>query len=105
MVSISLPMEVRRVKARDEVESDRGKVAFERGPVLYCFEEADNGKVLDLVIPESVKGFFGFDEELLGGLGTISVQTGADGRSLKGIPYFAWNNRGRGEMITWITEK
>jgi DUF1680 family protein len=105
MVSVSLPMEVRRVRARDEVESDRGKVAFERGPVLYCFEEADNGKVLDLVIPGSVNGSFSFDEAMLGGLGTISVQTGPDGRSLKGIPYFAWNNRGRGEMITWITEK
>lgn len=105
MVTLSLPMNVRRVKARDEVESDRGKVAFERGPLLYCFEEADNGKVLNLTIPKKVETGFIIDKELLDGTGTIHVGTGTDNQPLTGIPYFAWNNRGRGEMITWIRER
>lgn len=101
-VMVSLPMEVRRVVAREEVEADRGKIAFERGPLLYCFEEVDNGKVLGMKLPADVYAGFEFDETLMDGLGTIRVEARGGEKVYRAIPYFAWANRERGEMIVWV---
>ena len=46
VVEINLPMEVRRVKANDQVEDDRGKLAIERGPIMFCLEGQDQPTVL-----------------------------------------------------------
>ena len=44
VVEINLPMEVRRVKANDQVEDDRGKLAIERGPIMFCLEGTRPGR-------------------------------------------------------------
>ncbi|MEZ5010654.1 MAG: glycoside hydrolase family 127 protein [Bacteroidales bacterium] len=104
-VEVSLPMEIRRVVARDEVEADSGKFAFERGPILYCFEEADNGKVIGMSLPDMLPVSFEFDSLLMDGLGKIVVEASPDGRRYVGIPYYAWANRGAGEMVVWVKIK
>ena len=67
-------MPVRRLSARPELAFDLGRVALQRGPFIYCVEEADAGGdverlALDLSVPIGAR----FEPDLLGGIGTLSV--------------------------------
>lgn len=104
-VSVSFPMDIREVISREEVQADRGKIAFTRGPLLYCFEEADNGKVLVMSLSDELDMQFEFDPNLMEGLGTLVVSDRARGSEYKAIPYFSWCNRGCGEMIVWVEKE
>ena len=103
VVELDLPLSVRRVSARPEVKADTGKVALERGPLVYAFEAADNGgHVLDRTLPDSLDFEAVFEPELLGGVTRLASRP-ADGQSpLVAVPYYAWSNRGAGEMAVWL---
>jgi hypothetical protein len=116
-VELVLPMPVRRVVANDRVEADRGRVALERGPILYTLEAPDNpnGMVRNLVLPRDSKLTAEFKPSLLKGVEVIqgralALAYDAQGNVLKNqqqftaIPYYAWANRGRGQMTVWIPE-
>jgi len=87
-----------------------GKAAIERGPLVYALEAADNGgRVLDLSLPLDAVLTPAPHADLLGGVTVITgtaMRTGVDGTStpvpITAIPYYAWANRGRGEMAVWI---
>lgn len=105
-VTLVLTMPVRRVVADDRVEDDRGKVALERGPIVYAVEGVDHGgTVLDLEVPDAARIGVETRPDLLGG---VTVLTGdvrdTQGRTrrLTAIPYYAWSNRGPGEMAVWL---
>jgi uncharacterized protein len=115
VVQFSIPMPVEQVVARDEVVDDRGLVALERGPLVYCVERADNPSgVFNLVVPSSAKFNFAMRNDLLGGVGTVTgnavaLSRGADGSSVArqnqpvvAIPYYAFANRGPSEMSVWL---
>jgi DUF1680 family protein len=116
MIDIVLPMPVRKVAADERVKDDRGKIAFQRGPVIFCAEWPDNdrGKVLDFVVNKDAPVTTEFIPSLLDGtqvIRTTGYQTirTIDGRvekmeeePLTLIPYALWNNRGPGQMIVWI---
>jgi len=96
-IQIELPMTIERVVADGHVVEDRGKTAIQRGPIVYAFEGVDNGgHVLDRKLPRDAKLAARFDKSRLGGVTVIS------GGGLTAVPYYAWNNRGRGEMTVWI---
>ncbi len=123
-IELSLPMTVKKMRAHPSVHAAAGKSALQRGPIVYCAEEADNGADLHLLSLNGGKEFAArFEPELLGGVVTITTtgmrkkQAGWDGRlyhadkpaeeipvALKFVPYYAWANRGRGEMAVWIKE-
>ena len=99
-VALSLDMEPRFVRANEAVEADRGRLAVECGPLVYCAEWPDNEQDVlqasvsaDDLLTEEFRG------ELLGGLRVIR-----DG-GLTLIPYYAWNHRGPGKMEVWLHEK
>ncbi|RZK88710.1 MAG: glycoside hydrolase family 127 protein, partial [Hymenobacter sp.] len=111
VVEVSLPMEVRRVHANPLVKDDLGKVALQRGPVMYCAEWQDNnGKASNIVVPTGTAFAATYQPGLLHGVTTLTatvpvVQLDASGtsvstvpRTLTAIPYYAWANRGKGEM-------
>jgi hypothetical protein len=102
LVSLNLPMPVRRVKANEKVVADQGRVALQRGPLVYCAEWPDfpEGKVLNILLGDEEKLLPEYRPELLSGVTVITNQT-----NFTAIPYFAWANRGKGEMEVWITEK
>jgi hypothetical protein len=113
-VELELPMPVRRVVSNPKVTSNRGKVALERGPVVYCLEGPDNdGQVLDLVIPDDAEVVTQFQPDLLGGVVTIAGRARTARRTLDGrvvldgerpftaIPYYAWAHRGPAQMTVW----
>ncbi|MBQ3657895.1 MAG: glycoside hydrolase family 127 protein [Bacteroidales bacterium] len=111
-ISLDFPMEIRRIKANDNAEDDRGKVALQRGPIVYCLEGVDNeNSVFDKSIPQNEKLSFNYEPQLLSGVVTLSgkaLQTLQDGNvktvNFKAIPYSTWNNRGNSEMEVWIAE-
>lgn len=122
-VLLTLDMPVQLVEANPLVKEDLGKVAVTRGPLVYCLEETDNGKNLSGIYLEEDADFAIKEEpELLKGIVTIETQgkkvsqKGWNGEtlyrtyqgknydpcSLKFIPYYAWTNRGIGEMTVWV---
>jgi DUF1680 family protein len=108
--------------ANPAVRENLGKTAVSRGPLIYCLEEADNGKNLHLLYLEEKPDFTTeFNPGILGGIGVISsngkelINNWPKGslyrkseqvlfadKTLKWIPYYAWANRGCGEMRVWV---
>ncbi|HKV98433.1 MAG TPA: beta-L-arabinofuranosidase domain-containing protein [Vicinamibacterales bacterium] len=114
VVEINLPMPVRRVVADPRVRDDAGRVTLERGPIVYAAEWPDNGgHALNIVVPDDAKLASEFRGDLLGGVEVITGKVQAMARAgdgqlraqphqLVAIPYFAWANRGMGEMQVWL---
>ncbi|MEO6230736.1 MAG: glycoside hydrolase family 127 protein [Ferruginibacter sp.] len=117
LLLLNLPMEVRRVAANENVKNDIGKVALQRGPLMYCAEWADNnGKTSNILIPENTSFTSEFKPELLNGVTILKAKVpavviaGNDNvstvmQSFTAIPYYSWANRGKGEMNVWFPEK
>lgn len=118
-ITVTFDMEVKRIFASTNVSADSGRVAFQRGPLVYCLEGADNnGDVLSLsvkkdgaveVIPSDKLGGIveihvdGYRTEKSGSLYSFHRPEVAP-CTLTLIPYYAWSNRGLNEMRVWIPE-
>ena len=114
VLEVTLPMEVRRVVASANIKDDIGKIALQRGPLMYCAEWTDNnGKTSNIIIPASASFTSEFKPDLLNGItilksevpaivinNTESVSTVK--QSFTAIPYYSWANRGKGEMMVWF---
>ncbi|MDU5730122.1 MAG: glycoside hydrolase family 127 protein [Citrobacter freundii] len=101
-LSLTLPMPVRRVYGNPLVRHVAGKVAIQRGPLVYCLEQADNGEELhNLWLPKESE-FRVFEGK---GLFSHKMLIQAEGVKLTFIPWFSWANRGEGEMRIWINEQ
>ena len=96
---LDLQMPVRRVVGNEQIAATRGQVAFERGPVVYCFEQPD--QPIPAAVSATAKTSIKARPDLLGGVTVLEV----DGATA--IPYYAWNNRrvpdGKvSEMKVWL---
>ncbi|UZR98478.1 glycoside hydrolase family 127 protein [Chondrinema litorale] len=101
IVTLNLPMEVKTVIANSQVKEDSGKVAFERGPVVYCFEGIDNeGQATDIKMSSDVSKDYAFESDFLQGIGRIVFKDKFH-QSLA-IPYYARANRGESDMTVWV---
>ena len=105
-IELRLPMPVRRVLSHEKVKENSGKVALQRGPIVYCFEAIDNeGKVLNKTISDDISFEVEFNPGLLGGLNVLTGSGPNRSNSLVAIPYYAWSHRGTGEMAVWLPRK
>jgi uncharacterized protein len=125
VIRLHLDMPVERVYAHPEVRANKGRIALQRGPVIFCLEGVDNGGDLDaLVLPPAAQLEAHFDGDLLGGVVVIESAALRETRSpevpdtepyvftppvvkpvrLRAIPYFAWDNRDEGDLLVWIRE-
>jgi len=112
-VSLYLPMPVRCVIANKKVTADQGRVALQRGPLVYCAEWPDfqNGRVLNLLLDNAAELHTEFRPDLLSGVTVLTgralqanIQAGReDPVNFTAIPYYAWANRGKGEMAVWFS--
>ena len=119
-LALQLPMPVERVHADARVAAAAGQVALQRGPMVYCVEEKDNGPWLAaLSLPRTSMLTARFEPGLLGGCMVVegaarrtepgrrlyttepARQTGV---RLRAVPYALWANRGEGEMRVWLRE-
>jgi len=112
-IELNLPMPIRRVAANPKVKNNRGRTAIERGPVVYCFEGADNPKgVANLILPPDAKLQSKYHDDLLGGIVTITGRgqirqadkNGIEEIDVVAVPYYAWAHRGKNEMAVWMPE-
>jgi hypothetical protein len=116
-VDLHLPMPVERVKANEKVAADQGRVALQRGPIVYCAEWADSPDqhVRNLVLADSANLKTTFVSGKLNGVEVIQGQAVAYRYQQNGqmahttepftaIPYYAWANRGQGQMEVWIAQ-
>lgn len=123
-IYLSFPMTPRCVRANTKVREDIGKAAFLRGPICYCMEEADNGKDLQLLRMDAARLHeikversheLGHEMCLLKAPGYRQEPSAEDAglymefspaeereTTLVFVPYYAWNNRGKGEMSVWV---
>ncbi|MGP4062089.1 glycoside hydrolase family 127 protein [Halobacillus sp. H74] len=123
-VKLNLDMPIQRVRAHPAVRHSFGKVALQRGPLVYCLEQVDHGEQLhSIYLPKDADLKAEYERDLLGGIVTLfgeaervdesEWQDGLYGTSdpeikpiqLKAIPYYAWCNREPGEVVVWINEK
>jgi DUF1680 family protein len=111
-------MAVLQLVSRPELKQDSGRVALQRGPLVYCVEAADNGgHAWNFIVPDETE--FRTRETKVLGENIIALEaavpfitTSSDGKSvstqtrtLTAIPYYTWANRGRGEMQVWLPRK
>jgi DUF1680 family protein len=114
-IALELPMPVRRVLSNENVAENQGRVALERGPLVYCAEWVDNdGFVTNIVLDDGATLVPEFRENLIHGLTrihgvTAALEYGEDGKTpvkvkhaFTAIPYYAWAHRGQGEMMVWL---
>lgn len=131
MITLHLPMQVRMLAANPAVRADVDKVAFRRGPVTFCAEEADNGANLHMLrvntryIGDRGEGIeWAFDTDTFGHE-TVKLRVPAkrllpaessdlyttwqppreEPATITLVPYYAWANRGEGEMLVWLRRK
>jgi len=122
VVELELPMPIRRIEAHPSVVDNRGRVALQRGPIVYCLEAVDNGgRALSLVLPRDARLEEATTEGLPGRVVVIRAEglrvpprdwagklyqpvAPAEKAQLTAIPYYAWDNREPGEMTVWIPE-
>ena len=110
-VEVEFPFEVRKVVADTRVVADRGRMAVERGPVVYCAEWPDvpERRVLELLFDAGGEWKPAFDKGFYGGVATIETKAGKTAnpslapKTVRLIPYYLWANRGAGEMTVWLS--
>jgi DUF1680 family protein len=133
-IHLRLPMPVRRVASHPYVWENAGRVALQRGPILYCVEQADHPTIelRDLVLPPDAELTPQLRPDLLGGIvaleGTATLDPPGDGWienalyqtvtnnasttsgepkavPFTAVPYYAWANRKPGRMMVWLREQ
>jgi DUF1680 family protein len=113
LVDVQFPFAVRKVGADSRIRETRGRIAVERGPIVYCAEwpETDDRRALGLVCERSADLKAEADAGLLGGvtvIRTVARKITDPSSSLRPItltPYNTWANRGPGEMTVWLATR
>lgn len=123
-VTLDFPMPVRRVIADERVEADRGKVAIQRGPIVFCVEQQDTDtkSLAALQLDDEAPISETWEPEELGGIVTLTVpvteyfqaqaevdpkdtKTMMRSTSIRMIPYYAWAHREPRQMTVWLARK
>ncbi|MFZ4453186.1 glycoside hydrolase family 127 protein [Salibacterium aidingense] len=120
-IVLTLPMKLHFLRADTRLRENTGKVALQRGPIVYCVEEADNGRNLQEILVSDETSLQAEYEELLDGMVILHGRAYRETMplsselyttrkpeqvtvDLKAIPYYAWANREPGEMRIWLRE-
>lgn len=121
-IALDMPMRAKLIEANPLVEEARGQVAVQRGPIIYCVESQDLGglDIDNIALP--VDASFTPVETNIAGSRMMALEGEAVNRGestwsgqlyrevgrqknkvkIRLIPYYAWGNRGKGEMSIWI---
>ncbi len=113
-IELNFDMQPRTVKAHPQVAADRGRLAIERGPIVYCAEWPDNNfDIMTLLLNRDPKFEEVRRDDLLYGITQLKTDAQTlsydkEGRlqakdvKLTLIPYYAWAHRGSGKMAVWL---
>jgi len=111
-IEFNMPMPIRRVVAHEKVKNNLGRVALERGPIVYCVEGIDNkvDHVFNLFLDDADNLTSVYHKDILNGIvvitGAIHYIKNSENDKIEkdflAIPYYAWAHRGKGEMTVWL---
>ncbi|MDP4147206.1 MAG: glycoside hydrolase family 127 protein [Bacillota bacterium] len=102
-LKIIFVMKVKKVHMDPRVKEDQGKIALQRGPVVYAFEEVDNPHGIDdILIGRDTQFYSEWSPDLLRGIVRLKVKN--DEKEWNAIPYYAWDNRELGKMSVFVKE-
>lgn len=117
VVELNIPMDIRRIRSNSKVEANAGKLALQRGPLVYCGEwpEFEDKTVSDIIIDNGTHLAAEYRSDLLGGLTVLKGNARSGKRQTDGkvkvndkpftaIPYYAWAHRGAGQMFVWFAD-
>ena len=116
-IEIHFDMQPRMVKAHEKVKADKGRVSFERGPVVYCAEWPDNyAEIPSILLPEKPEVEVVDKPDMLNGIKELKTQAQSLSINEKGwletrnvtltlIPYYAWSHRGDGQMAVSLPQE
>ncbi|NMA64700.1 MAG: glycoside hydrolase family 127 protein [Clostridiaceae bacterium] len=123
VIELKMEMTAELISTNPAVRQNAGKLAIQRGPIVYCIEEVDNGKNLFAIsINPKTKLVEEYDKNLFGGAVVVKAngfrldQKGWGEKlydatmvksypfEIKAVPYYMWGNRTPGEMIVWIRQ-
>jgi DUF1680 family protein len=116
VIEIDMPMPIRHLVAHDNVKNNKGRVALERGPIVYCVEWPDNKveKIFNLFVDDSAELKSEYRNDMLKGIvvitgnihylekSKVNDQIEKIETKFLAIPYYAWANRGKGDMTIWL---
>lgn len=120
VAELDFVLEARFVFANPRVDADAGKVAVERGYLVYCAEQADNGERIAALAADigiQPQAYLSNEPALGGSLYRVKlsgeragemqwlysfIRPPAEPVTVEMVPYFLWNNRGEGEMAVWL---
>jgi DUF1680 family protein len=123
VVEVTLAMPIEQVVAHPNVLQDSGRIALQRGPIVYCVEGVDHAdNVHRLLLPADAELHVRFDADLLQGVAVIEGQALAiddacweggtlyqspaevtvHSAPLRAIPYASWDNRAACDMAVWL---
>jgi len=118
VVEYDMSMHVKQVVSREEIKANQGRIALQRGPLVYCVEGADNdGKALNMIFPENTvvkeEPYTVLNEKVVAlKMDLPVVIINADGlglqtvtKNITAIPYYTWCNRGKNQMQVWLPQK
>jgi hypothetical protein len=113
VVDVALPIETRWIKADERVRENRGRMAVERGPIVYCVEshDIDGGGALTLLFDPARELKPGMDPARFGGCTVIHtdarsvVRPALPARPVTLVPYYLWANRSPREMAVWLSTR
>lgn len=116
-IAVHFDLEPRTVKANAKVEADRGRIAVERGPLVYCAEWPDNDfDIFSVFMNRTPKFELVEKPDLLHGINQLKTDAQILGYDDQGrlttrdvrltlIPYYAWAHRGSGAMAVWLPQE
>ena len=117
VIELDIPLNARKVISNYQVEENRGKIAIERGPLVYAIEGIDNNEnVFNLLFDKDGVYNAEHHHDILGGISIINGTARIKGdfnmdvgtwqkQSFTSIPYYAWGHRGVGEMAVWLVSE
>lgn len=118
VVEMQLPFDVRKIAANEASKESINKTALQRGPLVYCAEGTDNnGRAANILLPAETSVSAEYVPHLLAGVNVLKANVPVVTIDEKGeniftqkktvtfVPYYAWANRGEGEMMIWFPQR
>jgi DUF1680 family protein len=118
VIKLDLPMNIRRVRANSKVAADRDRIALQRGPIVYAAEWVDSPdqRARNILLSDGQPLKSDWKPNLLKGVETIEGRVTAfrydaahklqrKQEAFTAIPFYAWANRGPGQMEVWIANR
>ncbi|MBN2473320.1 MAG: glycoside hydrolase family 127 protein [Pirellulales bacterium] len=103
-ITLELAMPVERILAHPNVRDCQGRVALQRGPIVYGFEGLDNQGLPRIELGADPRDVAEYRPDLLGGVTVVRGHT-ADGQAFTAVPFFALANRDKSWQKVWVAQR